>query len=140
MILDFVILNWTLDVGCWTFGVYLNRLSMLPRDPAIFGIPIDFVLFGLTLICVAVFHQHTMRVALAGLVAIVVYKVLFTGFKTGPGFIGFLSHVKQEWVILANLLCLLWDSRSSHAILRKAICLWSFRNICLTIGKAASRY
>ena len=55
----------------------------------------------------AVFHHHTLRVALAGLVAIAVYKILFTGFKTGSGFIGFLSHVKQEWVILVNLLCLL---------------------------------
>lgn len=77
------------------------------RDPAIFGIPIDFILFGLTLVCVAVFHQHTMRVALAGLVTVVVYKVLFTGFKSGAGIIGFVSHMKQEWVILTNLLCLL---------------------------------
>src|SRR6266496_5943444 len=80
---------------------------MTPLHPAIFGIPFDLILFGLTLICVAVFHRHTLRVALAGLVAIVVHKILFTGFKTGSGFIGFLSHVKQEWVILANLLCLL---------------------------------
>ena len=96
------VVRWTLDVGrC------LNPLSTVTRDPAIFGIPIDFGLFGLTLICVAVFHHHTLRVALAGLVAIAVYKILFTGFKTGSGFIGFLSHVKQEWVILVNLLCLL---------------------------------
>ena len=32
----------------------------------IFGVPIDFVLFGLTLLGVAVFHQHTLRVALIG--------------------------------------------------------------------------
>ena len=80
---------------------------MTPQDPAIFGIPIDFILFGLTLLCVAVFHHHTMRVALAGLVTVALYKILFTGFKTGPGIMGFVSHVKQEWVILANLLCLL---------------------------------
>jgi Na+/H+ antiporter NhaD/arsenite permease-like protein len=77
------------------------------RDPAIFGIPIDFVLFGLTLLCIAVFHHHTMRVALAGLVTVVLYKILFTGFQTGAGVIGFISHVGKEWVILANLLCLL---------------------------------
>jgi Na+/H+ antiporter NhaD/arsenite permease-like protein len=48
-----------------------------------------------------------MRVALAGLVTVVLYKILFTGFKSGPSIIGFVSHVKQEWIILANLLCLL---------------------------------
>jgi hypothetical protein len=48
-----------------------------------------------------------MRVALIGLVTISIYKIAFTGFKTGPGVIGFLSHVEHEWVILANLLCLL---------------------------------
>jgi len=80
---------------------------MTPQDPALFAIPLDFALFGLTLIGVAVFHHHTMRVALIGLVTISIYKIAFTGFKTGPGVIGFLSHVEHEWVILANLLCLL---------------------------------
>jgi len=87
--------------------ISLGAIAMTPEDPAIFGIPIDFILFGLTLVCVAVFHQQTMRVALVGLVAVVCYKILFTGFKTGPGLIGFVSHVGQEWVILTNLLCLL---------------------------------
>jgi hypothetical protein len=31
---------------------------MTPQDPAIFGIPIDFILFGLTLPSVAVFHAN----------------------------------------------------------------------------------
>jgi Na+/H+ antiporter NhaD/arsenite permease-like protein len=73
----------------------------------VFGIPIDFILFGLTLLGVALFHHHTLRVALAGLAAIVVYKIAFTGFKTGPGVAGFVSHLGHEWVILTNLLCLL---------------------------------
>ena len=72
-----------------------------------FGIPIDFILFGLTLLGVALFHHHTLRVALTGLVAIVIYKIAFTGFKTGPGVAGFVSHLGHEWVILTNLLCLL---------------------------------
>jgi Na+/H+ antiporter NhaD/arsenite permease-like protein len=104
---DFTILNWTLNIGRWTLGITLSTLSMSPADPAIFGIPIDFILFGLTLLCVAVFHHHTMRVALAGLGTVVLYKIVFTGFKTGTGVIGFISHVGQEWVILANLFCLL---------------------------------
>jgi Na+/H+ antiporter NhaD/arsenite permease-like protein len=75
--------------------------------PSIFGIPIDFILFGLTLLAVALFHHHTMRVALTGLTTIALYKIFFTGFKTGPGAVGFLFHLGHEWVILFNLFCLL---------------------------------
>jgi Na+/H+ antiporter NhaD/arsenite permease-like protein len=71
------------------------------------GIPLDFVLFGLTLLGVALFHHHTLRVALTGLTAIAIYKIVFTGFKTGPGVAGFISHLGHEWIILGNLLCLL---------------------------------
>ena len=48
-----------------------------------FRIPVDFILFGLTLAGVAVFHKYTVRVALTGLVTITIYKIAFTGFKTG---------------------------------------------------------
>ena len=75
--------------------------------PAILGIPVDFILFALILIGVAVFHHHTLQVALTGLAVIIVYKLVFTGFKTGPGVAGFVSHMAHEWVILTNLLCLL---------------------------------
>jgi len=88
-------------------GTNANAIALSARVPVIFGIPIDFVLFGLTLLCVAVFHRHTMSVALAGLATITTYKIVFTGFKTGEGAMGFVSHVENEWVILANLLCLL---------------------------------
>ena len=74
---------------------------------ATFGVPIDFVLFGLTLAGVALFHHHTLQVALIGLGAIVLYKLGFTGFKTGPGLSGLALHMAHEWVILANLLGLL---------------------------------
>ena len=57
------------------------RLSRM-QSPAVFGIPVDFILFGLTLAGVAVFHKCTMRVALTGLVTIIIYKIAFTGFKT----------------------------------------------------------
>ena len=58
------------------------RLSRM-EDPSGFGIPVDFILFGLTLAGVAVFNTCTMRVALTGLVTIIIYKIAFTGFKTG---------------------------------------------------------
>ena len=75
--------------------------------PAVLGVPVDFILFGFTLLGVALFHRHTLRVALAGLVIITSYKLGFTGFKTGGGIPGLLAHLHHEWVILANLLCLL---------------------------------
>ena len=77
-------------------------------DPIlVFGIPVDFILFGLTLLGVAVFHRHTLPVALGGLIAIIAYKLTFTGFKFGAGLVGLLSHLEHEWVILANLFLLL---------------------------------
>lgn len=72
-----------------------------------FGISLDFILFGLTLLCVAVLHRRTLEVALIGLATIIIYKIAFTGFKAGPGVMGFVSHVGHEWVMLANLLGLL---------------------------------
>jgi Na+/H+ antiporter NhaD/arsenite permease-like protein len=77
------------------------------ESPAVFGIPVDFILFAITLVGVAIFHHHTLRVALTGLAVIVIYKLVFTGFKTGPGIAGLATHMQHEWVILTNLLCLL---------------------------------
>src|SRR3989449_11016698 len=74
---------------------------------AVLGVPFEFVLFGLTLAGVALFHHHTLQVALVGLGAIVLYKLAFTGFKAGPGMDGLELHMLHEWVILANLFGLL---------------------------------
>ena len=71
------------------------------------GMAFEFIFFGLTLTGVALFHHHAMRVALGGFAAIAAYKIAVTGFKNGPGFPGFISHLGHEWVILTNLLCLL---------------------------------
>ncbi len=71
------------------------------------GIPIDFILFALTLLGVALFHNRTLEVALTGLAAITLYKLVFTGFKFGAGLGGFALHIHHEWVILANLFLLL---------------------------------
>jgi Na+/H+ antiporter NhaD/arsenite permease-like protein len=70
-------------------------------------IPVEFLLFGLTLLGVAVFHKYTLPVALTGLLAITGFKVMFTGFHAGPGWLGLLGHLGHEWVLLANLLGLL---------------------------------
>jgi Na+/H+ antiporter NhaD/arsenite permease-like protein len=73
----------------------------------LFGVPVDFVLFALTLAGVALFHRYTLQVALAGLAVITLYKLGVTGFKTGPGLGGLGAHLAHEWIILANLLGLL---------------------------------
>ncbi|MBI2306833.1 MAG: citrate transporter [Rhodocyclales bacterium] len=69
--------------------------------------PVDFILFALTLLGVALFHHHTLYVGLGGLFTITVYKLAFTGFKGGDGLAGLGAHFAHEWVVLANLLCLL---------------------------------
>ena len=77
------------------------------EGPAVLGIPVDFILFAITLIGVGVLHHHTLAVALTGLATITIYKLIFTGFKTGSGLAGLGAHMVHEWVILANLLGLL---------------------------------
>jgi hypothetical protein len=73
----------------------------------VLGIPVDFILFALTLLGVALFHHHTLAIALTGLAAITVYKLMVTGFKFGIGLAGLGLHMQHEWVILANLFLLL---------------------------------
>src|SRR5574343_465035 len=75
--------------------------------PQVAGIPVDFILFALTLLGVALFHDHTLKVGLTGLVTISLYKVLITGFHTGEGLAGLAGHFAHEWVTLANLFLLL---------------------------------
>jgi Na+/H+ antiporter NhaD/arsenite permease-like protein len=78
-----------------------------PDLPSAIGIPIDFILFGLTLLGVALFHRYTLPIAVGGLVVIGLYKLVFTGFKEGYGLGGLIAHLNHEWVILTNLFCLL---------------------------------
>ncbi|MEZ4334982.1 MAG: citrate transporter, partial [Myxococcota bacterium] len=78
-----------------------------PPLPTVGGIPVDFFLFGLTLIGVALFHHHTLRVAVTGLSVITLYNLVFSSFKHGVGLPGLLAHLGHEWVVVANLFCLL---------------------------------
>ena len=73
----------------------------------LFGVPLEFVLFAMTLLGVALLHHHTLMVALTGLTVITLYKLGFTGFHGVAGLPGLAGHLLHEWVTLANLLGLL---------------------------------
>ena len=70
-------------------------------------IPLDFILFALTLLGVALFHHHTLAVALTGLASIAAFKLAFGDFAGVPGLPGLGTLLSHEWVTLANLLGLL---------------------------------
>jgi Na+/H+ antiporter NhaD/arsenite permease-like protein len=81
--------------------VAAGAMSNGPLGPLLFGIRIEFFLFALTLLGVALFHDRTLDVALTGLASIVVLKYLtVTGFS-------FPHHLWEEASILVNLLGLL---------------------------------
>ena len=73
----------------------------------VFGIPFDFILFALTLFGIALFHRHTLPIALAGLAVIAAYKLVFTSFRDGHGFAGLGLHLRNEFSLLSNLFLLL---------------------------------
>jgi Na+/H+ antiporter NhaD/arsenite permease-like protein len=75
--------------------------------PSIAGIRIEFILFAITLIGVAVFHHKTMYVALTGLAIILILKYGFTDFSFTEHLAGTASE-EGEWRILLNLLGLLF--------------------------------
>ncbi len=75
--------------------------------PAIMGIRLEFILFGLTLIGVAIFHHKTMYVALTGLAVVLIFKYIFTDFSILEHIIGN-EHREGEWRILLNLMGLLF--------------------------------
>jgi Na+/H+ antiporter NhaD/arsenite permease-like protein len=69
--------------------------------------PIEFSLFGVTLLGVAIFHRKALAIAASGLAAVIVYEWFFTQFPAGAGWTGFVTHFSHEWVLLTNLLLLL---------------------------------
>src|SRR5215208_1458993 len=86
--------------GLFTSAIGATALTLIASPavaatslPTVLGIPIDFILFALTLLGVAVFHNQTFYVALVGLATIAVYKVLFAPFKVGAGLAGLALHM-----------------------------------------------
>ncbi len=71
-----------------------------------FGIRLEFVFFALTLIGVALFHKHTLYVALSGLAVITGFKLFFTDYDLAGHLLG--GHGEEgEWGLILNLLGLL---------------------------------
>ncbi|MFZ4547567.1 MAG: hypothetical protein ACOYN4_09035 [Bacteroidales bacterium] len=76
--------------------------------PLILGIRLEFIIFALTLIGVAVFHNKTMFVALTGLAAILLLKYLFLPDYSFIEHITGTSDTEGEWRTLLNLTGLLF--------------------------------
>lgn len=75
--------------------------------PSLAGIRLEFIIFALTLIGVALFHNKTMYVALTGLSALLILKLVFdSDFSLIEHVIGGHGH-EGEWRVLLNLLGLL---------------------------------
>jgi Na+/H+ antiporter NhaD/arsenite permease-like protein len=70
-------------------------------------LPPEFLIFGLTLGGVALFHRHALPIAAAGLAAVIAFEWAFTQFPAGAGAAGLAAHFAHEWVVLVNLLLLL---------------------------------
>jgi Na+/H+ antiporter NhaD/arsenite permease-like protein len=71
------------------------------------GFPVEFALFGLMLLGVALFHQRALMISVTGLVVILAFEYFVTAFPTGRGAAALVEHARHEWVIVTNLLLLL---------------------------------
>jgi Na+/H+ antiporter NhaD/arsenite permease-like protein len=98
----------------------LSPLSLFASGtsvPSLGPVRFEFIIFGLILLCVALFHKQTFRVAVIGLIVLISFKLFFD-----PGF-HFMEHLfgttpigeqilnkslrQGEWGIILNLLGLL---------------------------------
>jgi Na+/H+ antiporter NhaD/arsenite permease-like protein len=87
------------------------------EGPSVGPVRIEFILFALTLIGVALLHHKTMQVALVGLASILIWELLIAkGFDIREHFFGTNDFIDQlihkehrqgEWGIILNLLGLL---------------------------------
>ena len=70
-------------------------------------IPLEFVLFGLLLLGVALFHKRALEISVGGLLVILAYETFVTAYPTGTGSAALMAHARHEWVAITNLLLLL---------------------------------
>jgi len=93
---------WIIFLPSYAFGAEIHAA------PTLLGIRVEFILFSLALVGVALFHRHTMYVALTGLACIIVFKYLFIDGFTLFGHIFGHGQEEGEWRILLNLIGLLF--------------------------------
>jgi Na+/H+ antiporter NhaD/arsenite permease-like protein len=98
----------------------LSPLSLLASGgtvPSVGPVRVEFIIFGLILLCVALFHKQTFWVAVIGLAILLAFKFIFDpAFHAGEHFFGTTPFGEQlmdkelrqgEWGIILNLLGLL---------------------------------
>ncbi len=93
--------TWTVGTGIALLLAILIAAAVSDTAPFLLGVRAEFLLFGVTLLGVALLHHRTFEVAVTGLVFIVALK-----FMTVPGF-DLPGHLLHEASILTNLLGLL---------------------------------
>ena len=95
-------------IGAGLLGATPAAFAAIPfAGPTLAGIPVEFIFFAATLLGVALFHHHTMPIALGGAALIALYKIIASPFRAGAGVAGFFAHLGHEWVVLTNLFLLL---------------------------------
>ena len=106
-------MNKTTKLGIWIFSFLLlifptNTFAFTTLAvPHVLGIRLEFIVFALTLVGVAIFHHKTMYVALTGLAGVLITKLVFDGdFSLMQHIVGGHGH-EGEWRILLNLMGLL---------------------------------
>jgi Na+/H+ antiporter NhaD/arsenite permease-like protein len=82
------------------FLPYILKIFFPEKHDKIAGIDLEFILFGLILTAITLFHNYTLPTALTGLASVVLYKVLLKGYPM-------LGHLNDEKMILINLFGLL---------------------------------
>jgi Na+/H+ antiporter NhaD/arsenite permease-like protein len=95
--------------------LYLFSTFRPATMPALFNIPLEFILFGLTLTGIAIFHKRTLEVAFVGLLLVVSFKYFVGNFSFFEHIAGDSTH-EGEWKTLLNLFGLLtgFSVLSSH--------------------------
>jgi Na+/H+ antiporter NhaD/arsenite permease-like protein len=73
----------------------------------VMDIPLEFVIFGLTLLGVALLHRHALAVALTGLIVAGLYRLIVAAGGVASGARELSGHFAGEWVIFVNLFLLL---------------------------------
>lgn len=93
-------------IGLFMLLPVFTFASVTSAIPLIGGIRLEFIIFALTLVGVALFHNKTMYVALTGLLALLLLKYIFSDFSLTEHILG-AEGKEGEWRVLLNLMGLL---------------------------------